>query len=69
MKLRENDVRLVEKELEELEEEKRNAQMQSTVTWGDLFSKVELSRALFVTVGIQISQQLSGMNLIISLVW
>jgi hypothetical protein len=62
MKLRGNDVRLVERELEELEEEKRNAQMQSTVTWGDLFTKVELSRALFVTVGIQISQQLSGMN-------
>lgn len=51
---------LVNKELEELEEEKQNQTVNQAATWTDLFTKRPLVRALIVTVGIQLAQQFSG---------
>jgi hypothetical protein len=52
---------LVNRELDELEEEKEKMRNQPKASWGDLFTKRPLFRALFVTVGIQIAQQFSGL--------
>lgn len=60
VKFRDNDMSLVNKELEELEEEKEKLETESKGSWGDLFTKRPYVRALIVTVGIQIAQQLSG---------
>ena len=51
---------LVNKELDELEEEKLKMNNQPKILWRDLFTKRPLKRALFVTAGIQIAQQFSG---------
>lgn len=52
---------LVNKEIEELEDEKEKQEASSTTSWRDLFTKRPLVRALIVTAGIQIAQQLSGL--------
>lgn len=58
MKLRENDEELVENELNEIENEKKN--MTVKATWGDMLFIRKLRQALIVTVVIQMSQQLTG---------
>lgn len=60
MKFRENDIELVKKEMREFEDEQRKTEVQSKLTWREFFKKREISRALFVTAGIQIMQQFSG---------
>lgn len=62
-KFRENDMDLVNKEMDELEEEKEKLETESKASWRDLFTKRPLVRALIVTIGIQIAQQLSGSNI------
>ena len=60
MKLRENDVALVEAELETLENEKHMISQQAKVKWSDFWNDKSLFRPLIVTIVIQMSQQFSG---------
>ena len=60
MKLRENDVALVEAELETLENEKYMLSQQAKVKWSDFWNDKSLFRPLIVTIVIQMSQQFSG---------
>jgi hypothetical protein len=60
MKLRENDVALVEAELETLENEQHLLSQQSKVKWSDFWNDKSLFRPLIVTIVIQMSQQFSG---------
>ena len=60
MKLRQNDVTLVEAELESLENEKFLLSQQAKVKWSDFWNEKSLFRPLVVTIVIQMSQQFSG---------
>ncbi len=60
LKLRDDDSRLVQAEIDDLCEEKERSSQQKSVTWGDMLTKPSLRRALVVTVVLQLSQQLSG---------
>jgi len=60
MKLRENDVALVEAELETLENEMYMLSQQAKVKWSDFWNDKSLFRPLIVTIVIQMSQQFSG---------
>ena len=53
---------LINNELNELEQEKNNLMKTSSVTWADMFRKKQFFRPLIVTVGVQMLQQLSGIN-------
>jgi SP family facilitated glucose transporter-like MFS transporter 3 len=65
LKLRENDERLVQAEIDDLADEKQRIAQQDQVTWGDMVRRPSLRRALVVTVVLQLSQQLSGINAVI----
>lgn len=56
------NLELVRYELELLEEEKVNLSKQREFEWYDFWEKKELYRPLVVTVFIQLSQQLCGIN-------
>lgn len=60
MKLRNNDERLVENEMNDLEQEQNRIHNQ--VAWSSFFTRIELRRALIVSVMLQFTQQLSGIN-------
>ena len=60
MKLRENDVALVEAELETLENEKYMLSQQAKLKWSDFWNDKSLLRPLIVTIVLQMSQQFSG---------
>lgn len=62
LKLRDNDERLVNAEINDMKDEKARMDQQEKITWGDMFKRVELRRALVVTVVIQMSQQFSGLS-------
>lgn len=53
---------LVENEIQELEEEIERSRQEKEVTWADMFRETHLVRPLIVTIVIQMSQQLSGVN-------
>lgn len=56
---------LVENEIQELEEEIERSRKEKEVTWADMFLETHLVRPLIVTIVIQMSQQLSGVNAVI----
>ena len=53
---------LVNNEIEDLIEEKHRLSLQNEVNWSDMFSRRHLARPLLVTIGVQMLQQLSGIN-------
>ena len=55
---------LVQNELAELEEEKHKLSKIKEVSWLDMFTKKYLVRPLVVTVGIQLLQNFSGINVV-----
>ena len=57
-----NNLSLVQNELDELEEEKMQMSNQTEFKWRDFIEKKYLFRPLVVTIIIQMSQQLSGIN-------
>lgn len=61
MKLRDNDGELVENEIREIEKEIND--VKSKASWSDMIKVRKLRQALFVTIGIQMSQQLTGLIL------
>jgi hypothetical protein len=65
MKLRNNNQQLVENELEELTTEKDRLALQAQVKWSEFWTVKTLRRPLIVTVVLQMSQQLSGINAVI----
>ena len=58
MKLRDNDSELVEKELDEIENEK--TKLVKKTSWIDMIKIRKLRQALIVTIVIQMSQQFTG---------
>lgn len=58
MKLRDNDSELVDNEIREIEKEMGD--VKTKTTWSDMIKIRKLRQALFVTIGIQMSQQLTG---------
>ncbi len=63
MKLRGiNNLELVENELDQLAAEKINSAKQTVFQWSDFWNKTYLFRPLVVTIFVQMSQQLSGIN-------
>ena len=53
---------LVKNELDQLEAEKLNSAKQTVFQWSDFWHKAYLFRPLMVTIFVQMSQQLSGIN-------
>jgi hypothetical protein len=65
MKLRGNDIDLVEKEMLILEKEKNQLNEQEKIKWSDLINKPSLRRSLFIVVGVHIAFQFSGINAVL----
>jgi hypothetical protein len=61
----EGSERLVEQEMNSLEEEKEALSRQNKVGWADLFKNKTLSRPLGIALGIMVCQQISGINAVI----
>ena len=61
MKLRDNDSELVEKELDEIENEK--TKLVKKTSWIDMIKIRKLRQALIVTIVIQMSQQFTGQTI------
>lgn len=61
-KLRNNDMRLVEAEIEALQEEKDKFSKLAKVKWGDFINVKTLKRPLIVALVLQLSQKFGGIN-------
>jgi len=57
-----NNLALVDRELDQLAAEKLNSSKQTIFQWSDFWHKAYLFRPLMVTIFVQMSQQLSGIN-------
>ncbi|CAN5951164.1 unnamed protein product, partial [Sphagnum jensenii] len=64
-KLRNNNVDLINYELNELKIEKEIRLHQTDTPWRSFFTNRSLYRPLIVAIGIQISQQFSGINVVV----
>lgn len=60
-----NQLSLVEKELELLENEKMAMSQQKQVTWGDFATVPAIRHPLLIAVGVHVAQQFSGINAVI----
>ncbi len=65
LKLRNYDAVLIENEIDELKNERERLSLQSQVRWSEFLYVKSLRRPLIVTIVIQLSQQLSGINAVI----
>lgn len=65
LKLRNYDTVLIDNEIDELKNERERLSLQSQVRWSEFFQVKSLRRPLIVTIVIQLSQQLSGINAVI----